>query len=145
MILFTRLSVRELGRQLGVCTHPHSQCHTLPHVHPHTHVHTPTQARAYGPSGTSLSVSVSTQPPVCAHLTPAPAGTHLGGPELQHQSPRLHLLRHAHLLQVLQVTLQPLAPVGPGGQPGWGQQLPQATFDPAHPVLIPCRNGAQRM
>lgn len=145
MILFTRLSVRELGRQPGVCTHPHSQCHTLPHVHPHTHVHTPTQARAYGPSGTSLSVSVSTQPPVCAHLTPAPAGTHLGGPELQHQSPRLHLLRHAHLLQVLQVTLQPLAPVGPGGQPGWGQQLPQATFDPAHPVLIPCRNGAQRM
>lgn len=31
--------------------------------------------------------------------------THLRGPELQHQSPRLHLLRHAHLLQVQQVTL----------------------------------------
>lgn len=78
-------------------------------------------------------------------LTSTPAGTHLCGPELQHQGAGLHLLRHAQLLQVQQVTLQPFAPVGPAGQPGWGQQLPQATFDLAHLVLIPCRDGAQRM
>ena len=78
-----------------------------------------------------------------AHPHPCAPSTHLCGPELQHQGPGLHVLRHPYLLQVQQVTPQPLAPVGPSSKSGWGQQLPQVTFDSAHAVLIPYRVRAQ--
>lgn len=91
----------------------------------------------------SLHKLIHTQPHTHTCVLPLARHAHLCGPELQHQSPRLHLLRHTRLLQVQQVTLQPGAPVGPGGQPSWGQQPPQATFDFAHVVLVPCRDRAQ--
>ena len=137
------------GRRLGVWaqTHTHTPSGPYTHVCRHTHrpMHTDSQARGRSvPHSTHVWGHTHTR--THRHsLTSTPAGTHLCGPELQHQGAGLHLLRHAHLLQVQQVTLQPLAPVGPAGQPGWSQQLPQATFDLAHLVLIPCRDGAQRM
>lgn len=100
------------------------------HAYTHTHVH-------------SHTLTYTTTRHTC--VLPLMRRAHLRGPELQHQSPRLHLLRHTYLLQVQQVTLQPAAPVGPGDHAGWGQQLPEATFDLAHTVLVPCRDRAQRV
>ena len=142
-----------MGADSWVCVHRPTPTLTVAHTHtctgthtgPRQHMHTDSQARCLSvPQYTRVSAHTHTSTHMHS-LTSAAAGTHLCGPELQHQGASLHLLRHAHLLQVQQVTLQPSAPVGPAGQPGWGQQLPQATFDLAHPVLIPCRDGAQRM
>lgn len=135
-----------------------SQVHTYLHIHTcsPTYMHTHKRRPIY--MHTCALTSAHLQAHACAHshahshtharharVPPLACRAHLCGPELQHQSPRLHLLRHAHLLQVQQVTLQPAAPVSPGDHVGWGQQLPEATFDLAHLVFIPCRNGAYRV
>lgn len=128
------LTVWEVREQTtgSVFTHPrpHSCGHTLPNAHSH--------ARAL----------VRTRGSACARQhahAHAHTHAHLRGPELQHHGPGLHVLRHARLLQVQQVALQPAAPLGPCGQPGRGQQLPQATFDSARVVLIACGARAQRV
>lgn len=97
------------------------------------------------PLPTHMHAHSRTQPHSHTCTLPRACRAHLCGPELQDQSPCLHLLGHARLLQVQQVTLQPFAPVGPRDQPGWGQQFPQATFNPAHTVLIPCGDREQKV